>query len=649
MTRHRMARTFGVLAIVILLAGPHSPGGDSQVAPARQQAFGGEDWGLTLRYPTGWERVDRDDAAILGWYLSFRAYGFLVVARDPAWADPDAAFETVLQTLLDRIESGAIEDLDLEDLTPRDVGGTEARGVSISARAQDSGIEVAGYLWVFARGGMGYAILGSAPRDVWSLVHERECDEAFDILLTGEVEPATPTVRPRTPTVAPTRRAERPAPTLTPSPTRRTGRPPGRGTPTPATPDGDIVFRDDFAGDGGYLSTYHAGDGDGEYVDGVYRTSVYEADSYIFGATVPSETGAGPLTRVGEGDLQDVTVDVDVRLTAGPRGSSFGVACGFANELATYALLVSGDGRRYVISRFRMAAEDPWGGEGLPTGDFRLAGQDGGPPHPAIRTGEGETNHLQAVCARTGLALYANGEKLAEYRLDEELSGGVGLLAVSPGAAGGPEADFDNLVVRRLAGQPEFAAEEPGRLVAADDFSDPETGWLEDDREEDGEEAHYTYEDGAYHFSARLSSDDRLWWSPAPGIALRDQSVEIDVTQLGGDQRASAALICRASDDGEYQFLINPKGQYAIGKVTGGRWKALMDWKDHRALKKGQMRTNRIRADLIGDRLTLYVNGTKVREVRDAEFGGGYVRLAVGSGEDRLATYAFDNFTVRAP
>ena len=70
---------------------------------------------------------------------------------------------------------------------------------------------------------------------------------------------------------------------------------------------------------------------------------------------------------------------------------------------------------------------------------------------------------------------------------------------------------------------------------------------------------------------------------------------------------------------------------------------------EHSAVNMGNAQ-NHIRADCIGDTLTLYVNGQQVSTVQDAAFtSGGDVGIFAGTYDTPGADIHFDNFVVTAP
>jgi hypothetical protein len=133
---------------------------------------------------------------------------------------------------------------------------------------------------------------------------------------------------------------------------------------------------------------------------------------------------------------------------------------------------------------------------------------------------------------------------------------------------------------------------------------------------------------------------------------LTDVRVEVDATKQDGSDNDTFGIICRASDSKHfYIFLIASDGSYRIvrykpddndeslGSSAPGSTAAILQGKA----------TNHIRADCVGNTLTLYVNSQKLLEVQDAEFKEGQVGLAVFAARQKGADILFDNFIVMKP
>ena len=92
---------------------------------------------------------------------------------------------------------------------------------------------------------------------------------------------------------------------------------------------------------------------------------------------------------------------------------------------------------------------------------------------------------------------------------------------------------------------------------------------------------------------------------------------------------------------------ISSDGFAVIGKVTGGETEYLSSEKmePSDAIRQGAA-NNHIRADCIGDILTLYVNGQQVATATDSSFSSGDVGLIAGTFDISNTEINFDNFVV---
>jgi hypothetical protein len=191
---------------------------------------------------------------------------------------------------------------------------------------------------------------------------------------------------------------------------------------------------------------------------------------------------------------------------------------------------------------------------------------------------------------------------------------------------------------------PEEQPVEAGAILYQDDFSDPSSGWNRISTDTGETE----YDDGVYRILVNESNTDI--WSKS-GRSFEDAVIEVDAFKVGGVRDNRFGVICRAtSDDTFYTFIISSDGYYGIGKVKGAFYEligtdALLPSEE---IEKGSA-INRIRAECIGDRLSLFVNGVKIDEVRDSELVSGEVGLIAGTYNEPGTDIRFDNFIVRQP
>jgi hypothetical protein len=183
--------------------------------------------------------------------------------------------------------------------------------------------------------------------------------------------------------------------------------------------------------------------------------------------------------------------------------------------------------------------------------------------------------------------------------------------------------------------------------IFKDDFSDSSSGW---DTITDSSGT-TDYSDGKYLISIPDAST-YLFATPGTVADTTDVSIEVDILK-SDDVPHDMGIICRYQDSNNfYYLLVSSDGYFAIGKFKDGS-EELIGTTDMRPDKGGVVHPgaadNHLRADCIGDTLTLYANGTKLFQVQDSDFSKGNVGLIAGSYKDTPITVYFDNFIVTKP
>lgn len=186
--------------------------------------------------------------------------------------------------------------------------------------------------------------------------------------------------------------------------------------------------------------------------------------------------------------------------------------------------------------------------------------------------------------------------------------------------------------------------ERAGRVLFQDDFSDPSSGW----NRVTAASGETDYQDGVYRIFVNAPNVDV--WSK-PGLNFGDVRVEVDAFKVGGDRDNRFGVICRAIDNNSfYTFIISSDGYYGIGMINDDQYQLLgMDaLQPTDAIHLGSA-LNHIRADCIGDTLTLYINGVQAAQARDSSFPAGDVGLIAGTYDAPGTDIRFDNFIVYQP
>jgi hypothetical protein len=183
-----------------------------------------------------------------------------------------------------------------------------------------------------------------------------------------------------------------------------------------------------------------------------------------------------------------------------------------------------------------------------------------------------------------------------------------------------------------------------GKVLFQDDFSDPSSGW----NRVTTTKGQTDYADGVYRIFVNEPNLD-IW--SKPGRDFKDVRIEVDALKVGGERDNRFGIICRAvAVDSFYTFIVSSDGYYGIGKINGQDYHLIgMDaLQPSKAIRLGSA-LNSLRADCIADRLTLYVNGEKLVEVRDDEYASGDVGLIAGAYQSAGTDIRFDNFIVYQP
>jgi len=189
---------------------------------------------------------------------------------------------------------------------------------------------------------------------------------------------------------------------------------------------------------------------------------------------------------------------------------------------------------------------------------------------------------------------------------------------------------------------------EGDNILFSDDFSDVNSGW----DQVSWEDGLSDYGDGVYR--VRVQTPHYNIWANPGQYFNDDVIVEVDATKVDGDDDNAFGLICRYSGSPDspnyYFFMVSSDGFSVIGKVTSGDSEYLSSEQmmPADAVKQGDV-TNHLRADCIGDTLTLYVNGKNVATTTDTSFVGGDVGLVVATFDIPSTEIAFDNLVVRKP
>jgi len=184
----------------------------------------------------------------------------------------------------------------------------------------------------------------------------------------------------------------------------------------------------------------------------------------------------------------------------------------------------------------------------------------------------------------------------------------------------------------------------PSDVLFQDDFSDPSSGW-DQVNEDDGST---DYVNGVYRIYVDEANYD-IWANP--GLNFTDTVIEVEATKIGGPEDNDFGVICRYQDlDSFYFFIISSDGFYGVAKVINGEQEliGMENMEESDVINQGSA-SNIIRADCVGNQLSLYINGEKVADASDSQYPSGDVGLIAGTFDISGTDVHFDNFVVREP
>jgi hypothetical protein len=180
-------------------------------------------------------------------------------------------------------------------------------------------------------------------------------------------------------------------------------------------------------------------------------------------------------------------------------------------------------------------------------------------------------------------------------------------------------------------------------VLFSDDFSDTSSGWPETRGKDSGN----YYDDGGYRTYTKVNGARYTLISEA-GVH-QDVVMKVDAKVLNSQtEDIAAGVICRVHEEegNYYALLVFANGYVRINKYGGNNVIREIAEGDRSDMIGGNVVSPHIRGDCIGNTLTLYVNGQRVLEAEDSEYGSGKVGLLANAGSDSTsgADILFDNF-----
>lgn len=183
----------------------------------------------------------------------------------------------------------------------------------------------------------------------------------------------------------------------------------------------------------------------------------------------------------------------------------------------------------------------------------------------------------------------------------------------------------------------------PGAVLFQDDFARPISGW---DRML-ADEGIMDYDAGGYRILVN-SAQTNFWSTPHQNFS--DVRIEVDTGKIAGPDENRIGLICRFNGSDYYFFIISSDGFYGMGVYSGGQAVLLgqSEMQSSANIHKG-LAVNHLRADCVGNTLTLYINGFQAAQAQDSTLASGDVGVLAGTFATPGVDVFFDNFVVLQP
>ena len=184
----------------------------------------------------------------------------------------------------------------------------------------------------------------------------------------------------------------------------------------------------------------------------------------------------------------------------------------------------------------------------------------------------------------------------------------------------------------------------PGEAIFRDDFSSPWRGW----ESTPAPGSVTTYDQGVMRVAILGNATSVI---TVPGLDFGDVRIEADALKVGGTDFNRIGLVCRYTDlQNYYFFVVSTDGFYGLGKVTDGVASLLgMPEMQRSEVIQPQGGVNHLRADCIGEDLTLYDNGRVLAQATDPDHTSGDVGTFAGTADEPALDAVFDNFVVIQP
>lgn len=182
----------------------------------------------------------------------------------------------------------------------------------------------------------------------------------------------------------------------------------------------------------------------------------------------------------------------------------------------------------------------------------------------------------------------------------------------------------------------------PQAILFEDNFDDPNSGW--DITHDD--EGFTDYVNGEYVI--RVEPDKYIRWAN-PLLSFEVVAIDVIVRLSDGTKDNALGIICAYEDIDNFKVgVVSSDGYFGFQEYINGEFEYIQnDSLQTSSALPTDGQTMKITLECVEDRMTLFVNGTFIGEVKGVNLPAGDVGLWAETFESGFTELAFDDFMVR--
>lgn len=344
-----------------------------------------------------------------------------------------------------------------------------------------------------------------------------------------------------------------------------------------------------------------------------------------------------------ESAFADMTFDADVTHFVGnPAEASYGLSFGYiiqdAENFQYYELIIS-DGWASLWFTVWPSQDSILLTDWVELDDYQAS----------------EANHLKVVVAGDSIEAHVNDTLLGPVDAPYPTTGHVGFSMYNLGDISQEhQVIYENMRVIGAAVSLEDVAPgivgpgfPSGETILSTNFSDLQDWYVLQQYEDLLTYKTEPRSEGLYVVVPEANDGTWIYQERYPSIS--NVRLETDVELVGGTNYTVISLLCRSSAEGEYAFMLDMGGYWAIGK-----WFA--SFSEYEVLASGASTaintaksSNHIVAECNGNELAMLINDIEVGRIQDYEFVSGEIGFGVETVDNPRSEVIFKEFKAVIP